>query len=143
MPAPGAFAEDKVINVPSEDAAMTAAIAKARATLSDFWKVFADPPAGTEGYSIKVAITDDDQTEYFWTSDVERRGDKIFATIANEPQMVGNVQAGQRIEVPESDIADWMFHRNGKIVGNETLRVLLGYMPEDEAAQWKAMLEEP
>ena len=138
-----AFAQDKVVIVPSEDAAMEAAIAKARAGLPDFWKAFANPASGTERYSIKVAIRDGDQTEHFWTSDVERQGDKIFATIANEPQMVGNVAEGQRIEVPEADISDWMFRRNGKIVGNETMRVLLNYMPAEEAAQYREMLEEP
>lgn len=140
---PTAFAEDKVVNVPSEDAAMNAAIAKARAGLPGFWEKLANPPADTERYSIKVAIKDGGQTEHFWTSDVERRDGKIFATIANAPEVVGNVQEGQRIEVPEADISDWMFQRNGKIVGNETMRVLLRYLPEDEAAQYRDMLEEP
>jgi uncharacterized protein YegJ (DUF2314 family) len=57
--------------------------------------------------------------------------------------MVGNVAEGQRIEVPETDISDWMFRRNGEIVGNETMRVLLNYMPAEEAAQYREMLEEP
>lgn len=122
---------------------MAAAIAKARAGLPDFWRALANPPAGTEGYSLKVAIHDGDQTEHFWTSDVEQKDTKIFATIANEPEMVGNVQEGQRIEVPEADISDWMSRRNGKIVGNETMRVLLDYMSQEEAAQYRAMLEEP
>jgi uncharacterized protein YegJ (DUF2314 family) len=137
------FAEDPVINVPSEDAAMNAAIAKARASLPAFWAAMTDPAPETEGYALKVEIRDGDQAEHFWTSDVQRQDGRITAVIANEPQIVGTVREGQRVEVPEADISDWMYMRKGKIVGNETLRVLLGYMPESEAAEWKAMLEEP
>ena len=140
---PAAFAEDKIISVPNEDAAMNAAIAKARARLPDFWEKLANPPTGTEGYSVKVAIRDGDRTEHFWTSDIERTGERISAVIANEPQTVTTVREGQRIDVPEADISDWMFMRNGKVVGNETLRVLLDYMPDEEAAQYRAVLEEP
>ncbi|WP_119391396.1 YegJ family protein [Taklimakanibacter lacteus] len=138
-----ALAEDAVINVPNEDEAMNAAIAKARAGLPAFWAALADPPAETEGYALKVAITDGDNVEHFWTADVRRDGEHITAVIANEPQTVSTVTQGQRVDVPDADISDWMYLRKGKIVGNETLRVLLGYMPEEEAAQWKAMLEEP
>ena len=122
---------------------MNAAIAKARAGLASFWTALANPALETEGYALKVAVKDGDQVEHFWTSDVRRDGDHITAVIANEPQIVSTVKEGQRIEVPDADISDWMYMRKGKIVGNETLRVLLGYMSEEEAAQWKAMLEEP
>jgi uncharacterized protein YegJ (DUF2314 family) len=137
------LAEDQVINVPSQDAAMNAAIAKARAGLPAFWTAIAEPAPGTESYAIKVRISEGDKVEHFWASDVQRQDGRITAVIANEPQIVGTVRVGQRIEVPEADISDWMYMRKGKIVGNETLRVLLGYMSADEAAQWKAMLEEP
>ena len=138
-----AFAEDPVIDVPREDAAMNAAMAKARAGLPAFWAALAHPAPDTERYSLKVAIKEGDKVEHFWTSDIERQGDRITAVIANEPDRITNVQMGQRINVPEGDISDWMYMRKGKIVGNQTLRVLLRYMPEDEAAKWKAMLEEP
>ena len=138
-----ALAEDPVINVPDEDAAMNAAIAKARAALPAFWAAMADPAPDTEGYALKVAIRDGDNVEHFWASDIQRQDGRISAVIANEPQTVRTVQEGQRIDVPESDISDWRYKRKGKIVGNETMRVLLNYMPAEEAAQYRAMLEQP
>jgi uncharacterized protein YegJ (DUF2314 family) len=138
---PLVHAEDRTIDVSSDDARMNAAIAKARASLPDFWKAWESPPNGTEGYSLKVKITDVFGSEHFWTDTIERADGHIYAIIANEPQTVKSIAAGQRIEVPEADISDWMYWRDGKIVGNETLRVLLQYMSKEEADYWRALLD--
>ena len=143
MPAPPANAEDKVIGVPSGDAEMAAAIAKARESLPDFWEAWAAPPQGTEGFSLKVRITDANGSEHFWTNTIERKDGHIFANIGNEPDTVQSVVAGQRIEIAEADISDWMYWHNGKIVGNETLRVLLKYMSKEDADYWRSLLETP
>jgi uncharacterized protein YegJ (DUF2314 family) len=102
-------AEDKVIGVRDDDAEMNAAITKARASLPDFWEAWAAPPEGTERFGLKVEITDPNGSEHFWTNTIERKDGRIYAIIANEPQIVKSVQEGQRIEVPEADISDWMY----------------------------------
>jgi uncharacterized protein YegJ (DUF2314 family) len=129
---PARAAEEKTILVPDGDPEMNAAIAKARGSLTRFWTALEVKPPGSENFSLKVAITDGDQVEHFLTVNVERKDGKIFADIDNEPQFVTNVAYGRRIEVPEADISDWMFWRNGKVVGGETLRVLLERMTPEE-----------
>ena len=43
---------------------------------------------------------------------------------------------GELAEFTEADISDWMFMRNGKIVGGETIRPLLKSMPKaDDSRQ--------
>lgn len=135
--------KDRVISVPTEDEAMNAAMAKARASLDRFWAAKDSPKADEEGFALKVRIEDDGQSEHFWLTDVKRDGGKLSGSINNDPQWVGNVKMGQRYEFKEADVSDWMFMRKGRIVGNETLRVLLGHMPAAEAAQYKRMLENP
>jgi uncharacterized protein YegJ (DUF2314 family) len=61
-------ANDKVAFVESGDPAMTRAFEKARATLDEFFVLAKSPREGTEGHSIKVALSDDKSTEYFWAS---------------------------------------------------------------------------
>lgn len=124
--------KERTVQVPEDDPEMNAAIAKARATIDRFWTAWELKPPGTENFSLKVAITDGDQVEHFLTSNIEKKDGKVFADIANEPQFVSTVTFGQRIEVPEADISDWMFWRNGKVVGGETLRVLLKRMSPEE-----------
>jgi uncharacterized protein YegJ (DUF2314 family) len=135
--------KDKVVNVAADDQEMNAAIAKARATLPVFWKSFERPGAGEDSFGLKVRISDSNGTEHFWVVEIEKKNGKIFGEINNDPETVKSVKLGQRIEVRDDQISDWTFTRNGKIVGNHTLRPLLKKMPSREANRLRSMLEEP
>lgn len=135
--------KDATVDVAGDDKEMTEAIAAARRTLPDFWRTYAAPMGGERGFALKVAIRDGEATEHFWVADLERRNDKILATINNDPDTVSNVKLGQRIEVIEADITDWLYLRNGKMVGNHTVRALFKTMTPEEVARIKAMMETP
>lgn len=136
--------DSSYIKVPNRDPAMEDAKAKARATLPQFWAKLERPGPGEEGFSLKVALPYSPRdTEHIWTKDVERKDGKITGVINNRPRDVKTVRLGQRIEIREEQISDWMFMRSGKMVGNYTLRPLLGRMPPADAARYRAMLEDP
>jgi uncharacterized protein YegJ (DUF2314 family) len=135
--------DGQVVSVAADDKEMSEAIATARRTLPEFWGLHAAPTRGESGFALKVAIREGEATEHFWVVDVERRNDKIFATINNEPDTVSTVTFGQRLEIVGADITDWMLLRNGKIVGNHTVRPLFKAMPPEEVARIKAMMESP
>jgi uncharacterized protein YegJ (DUF2314 family) len=42
-----------------------------------------------------------------------------------------------------ANISDWLYMRDGKMVGNETLRPLLKTMPADEAEKLRSMMASP
>ncbi len=134
---------DTVINVADDDPEMLAAVAKARGTLPDFWKVFDKPEHGESGFSLKVKITDKRGTEHFWVIDLQKQDGKIMGKINNDPEIVANVKLGERIEIPEADISDWLYMRDDKMVGNETIRPLLKKMPVDEAKKMKSIMANP
>lgn len=138
-----ANSDDPVTSIPHDDAEMNAAIAKARETLPKFWAAFDHPEPGQDMFSLKVKITDGKEVEHFWTEKVEKKDGKIFATIGNDAELVHNVKMGDRIEVPESDISDWFYLQNRKMVGNYTIRVLFKHMPPEEVAKYKAILADP
>jgi uncharacterized protein YegJ (DUF2314 family) len=143
-PLPAAAQDSSYVKVPNQDREMEDAQAEARATLGQFWEKLANPGAGEEGFALKVALPyGDNNTEHIWTKDIERKDGKITAVISNVPRDAKNVRAGQRIEVAEGQISDWMFVRKGKIVGNYTMRPLLKRMPPQDAARYRAMLENP
>ena len=139
----GSRLDDGAVSVATGDKEMSEAIAAARRTLPEFWRTYAAPTRGETGFALKVAIRDGEATEHFWAVDIERRNDKILATINNEPETVSTVTFGQRLEVPEADVTDWMFVRNGKFVGNYTVRPLFKTMPPEDVARIKAMMESP
>ena len=134
---------DKTISVEDDNAEMNAAIAKARETLPQFWQVFAKPERGESDFALKVKITDSNGTEHFWANEIKREDGKITATINNDPNIVKTVKLGSRIELPEGDISDWMYMRDGKMVGNHTLKPLLKHMSDDDVDKLKSLMADP
>jgi uncharacterized protein YegJ (DUF2314 family) len=135
--------KDKVISIEDSDPEMNAAIAKARETLPQFWQVFDKPEHGETNFSIKVQITDKKGVEHFWTTKIEKRDGKIWGTINNDPDIVASVKFGERIAIPEADISDWLYMRNGKMVGNRTIVPLLKQMTQKDAEKMRKLMAEP
>lgn len=140
---PACSKKDKVFNVEANDPEMIAAIAKARETLPQFWQVFDKRALGESDFSLKVKITDENGTEHFWATDIERRDGKTLGTINNDPGIVASVKLGDRIDILDVDISDWLYIRDGKMVGNETLKPLLKSMPPAESERLKSMMANP
>jgi uncharacterized protein YegJ (DUF2314 family) len=135
--------DDQTIGVSENDAEMNAAIAKARDSLTNFWQIYEKRSHGESDFSLKVKVLDKEKVEYFWVVDIERIDGKIFGTINNDPDIVQNVKLGDRINVNEADISDWLYLQNKKMVGNYTLRVLFKQMPKQEVEKYKQMLADP
>jgi len=138
-------AQDRTIDVAKGDPEMAAAMGKARASFPEFLAALDNPPPGVEGFALKVAIPYNTTggNEHFWLNEVARKGNRFVGKINNQPNHAKHVKMGQRYEFGEADISDWMFMRNGKMVGNETMRPLLKRMPAAQAAQYKALMEKP
>lgn len=134
---------DTAVNVADDDPEMLAAIAEARRTLPGFWAVFEKAEPGDSDFALKVRVAHRTGAEHLWVTDIARRDGKILGTINNDPTVVASVKLGDRIEILESDISDWTYLRNGKIVGNRTIRVLFKQMPATEVERIKRMLADP
>jgi uncharacterized protein YegJ (DUF2314 family) len=135
--------EPSPITVTAIDAEMQAAVAAARNSLNQFWATQEHPGPKERGFALKVAIIDGDKEEHFWLTDVKRDAQTISGVIDNTPALVENVKAGERVEFTEDQIADWVFMRNGKMVGNETMRPLLKRMKPAQAERFRSLYERP
>ena len=131
--------------VEDTDPDMAAAIAKAQATLPQFWQVFDKREHGESNFVLVVRITDKGRIEHFQTTDFERRDGKTMVTISNVPKIVASVKLGDRIEIPAADITDWQYMRGGKYVGMTTFKVRLKHMhwPADQVEQIKKTMADP
>ena len=134
-----------IIDVANGDPEMAAAIGKARATLPAFWASYAAPKASEDGFSLKVRFaTGGSRGEHVWMAEVKKLdGGRYSARFANQPRDLPGKRAGDLMQFAEADITDWMFMRNGKIVGGETIRPLLKRMPKADADALRARLETP
>lgn len=129
--------DDKVVNVARDDPDMAAAIAQARAGLDQFLALSDAPPAGTADYKLKVEVKDGDTSEHFWIIPFHKTASGFAGTLANEPQAVHNVVAGQELEFTRDDISDWGYTKNGRQVGSFTVCVLFKTMSKEEVAYYR------
>ncbi|RNF86161.1 YegJ family protein [Montanilutibacter psychrotolerans] len=144
-PAPATLAEraqaDEVALVSAEDAGMRAAFAQARASLDGFLALaLAKPaPAGLGDFAVKVPISQDGATEYFWLSDLSVDGDGYSALIANRPEVVTRVAQGQRHRFARADIVDWTYTDadTRRMHGNFTACALLAKESPAQAEEFR------
>jgi uncharacterized protein YegJ (DUF2314 family) len=137
-----AFADDKTVPVSKDDAEMNSAIARARSTLPKFWAHLAKPRYGEELFALKLGLTDGTSVEHFWCGQIEGNSKSATCVIDNDPEVVMTVKAGDRVAVKPQEISDWMISKGGKILGGETIRVLLPRLNNAEADDLRATLSE-
>ena len=118
-----------VTEVEFDDKEMAAAIDDARASLAAFIERLKNPRPTDESFSVKKKISDGKAVEHLWITDVSYSDGKFTGILNEEPQSVRNVVFGQEVTVEETEILDWMYLDDGKLIGNYTLRVFLERMP--------------
>ena len=84
----------------------------------------------------KQYIVDGDKVEHVWIRGVTFDGKNFHGKVDNEPVDVSNVHDGQRVTVAPQDIDDWMFLKDGKLIGAYTTRVLCARMTPQEKAEF-------
>jgi uncharacterized protein YegJ (DUF2314 family) len=130
-----------VVSVPTKDNAMAVAIAQAQASLQQFWDIQAKADPANSDYAVKIRYaTRNSDGEHIWANAVVRAGNNVSATINNQPRDIPKLRKGQRVTVPISRVTDWMYIRDGKIQGGQTIRALLPLLPPDQAAELKGRL---
>ncbi|KYG97783.1 DUF2314 domain-containing protein [Bradyrhizobium sp. DOA1] len=133
-----------IVTVPTADAEMNAAIERGRATLSTFWSSYGTPKPSEAGHALKVRFSTRKGGEHIWVGDVKKQPDGTFSgLLANEPRDLPGKRAGDKVAFGEADISDWMFTRNGKIVGGETIKPTLKSLPKADADAIRARMEQP
>ena len=145
-PAPEVSAEDRspIVDVRTGDPEMNAAIARARGTLPTFWASYESPKPSEAGHSLKVHFLTRRGGEHIWMAEVKKKPDGTYTGLfANEPRDLPGKRAGDLVKFTEADISDWMFMRNGKIVGGETIKPTLKSLPKADADALRARMEQP
>jgi uncharacterized protein YegJ (DUF2314 family) len=140
------MAEDPpIVKVTSADVDMNAAIARARDTLPTFWASYDTPKPSETGHGLKVRFAvGPDRFEHIWMSEVEKLPDGNFSgRFANQPSDLPDKNEGDQVEFKQADITDWLFIRNGKVVGGESIKLLLKSMPKEQADAMRAQMEQP
>ncbi len=123
------------MEVKDNDKAMDGAVDHAQKSLGFFIAALAKKRSGDERFEIKKGFVDGDVVEHLWIDHLVWDGQKFRGRINNEPADVKNVHLGQSVVVNPRDVSDWMFVKDGKLMGGYTTRVLYGRLsPQQKAA---------
>lgn len=128
--------EDKVTYVADDDTRMNAAIDKAHSTVDAFIAALKMPKPSQSAFAVKMPFTDGGKIEHIWLSPVTYDGSNFHGTVSNEPEDITTVKLGQEVSVSLSNISDWMYIEDDKLVGGETLRVLRDTLSPAERAEF-------
>lgn len=127
---------DDIAIIERGNAEMEIAYKRARETLPQFLKLAQAPLPNTSGFAVKVGIPygNRNDAEFFWIAPFKPQGDKYIGIIGNTPRLAKTVKQGQAIEFAETEIVDWTYLENGKMIGNYTACALLKREPPQQAA---------
>ncbi|HEY4256149.1 MAG TPA: DUF2314 domain-containing protein [Candidatus Udaeobacter sp.] len=120
--------------VSDNDKQMDRAVENAQRTLGFFIAALKAKQGGDTVFEIKKGFIDGDKVEHLWMKRITYDGKNFHGEIDNRPREVNNVHLGQRFTVAPEAVSDWMFLKDGKLIGGYTTRVLYARLsPEDKA----------
>ena len=129
----------EIFQVEASDPEMNTAKAKAVASLPTFYRALAAPAADEGEFMIKFDIVPGPEAEFVWANRLDRSSRPMTGILLNTPEH-SSAKPGDRVKIAEADIVDWTYRKSGVMQGGFTNRVLLGRMPADEAAAYRAYL---
>ncbi|MGI8436907.1 MAG: YegJ family protein [Chthoniobacterales bacterium] len=109
---------------------------KAQRALGFFMAALRAKKPGDSSFEIKKGFMDGENYEHLWITDVTYDGKNFHGTIDNKPVDVKNVHLGQRVTVKPGDVSDWMFVKNGDLMGGYTTRVLYARLSKEQKAEF-------
>ena len=127
---------DEVARIEKGNPDMAEAFRRARETLPQFLKLAMAPPPNAGGFAVKIGIPYNDRrdAEFFWITPFKPQGDKYVGNINNTPRSAKTVKLGQTIEFAGTEIVDWLYQQDGKMIGNFSACALLKREPPQQAA---------
>ena len=132
------------VAIVADDPSMAAAIESAQSHLPRVFGAVMDADGKAHpALTLRVAFPVEDGAEIIWVANVARAGTRFTAIFANQPLHLAGLAAGDAMTFDEDMIADWGLAGDaGRLLGHYTTGVLLETMPQDQAAQIRALLSE-
>ena len=117
---------DAVAAVDASDRELQAARERAKRRLAELKPSLADGYDVDETLLVKAPFrTTDGGTEWMWVEMVSWKGSRIDGILQNEPEQVPSLRGGERVQVAEDDVFDFIHRRpDGTVEGNETSKVI-------------------
>jgi len=126
--------DGNIVYSTTDDLELQKAFEQAQTSLNYFFKTANNPPQDTQAFSVKVALSDKTNTEYFWIYPFSKTTGGFSGKVVAQAKIIDNIIKGERVEFNRGQIVDWTFEDTvtNKMHGNFTACVkLLRVAPEN------------
>jgi uncharacterized protein YegJ (DUF2314 family) len=133
---------------PGDDAAMLAAYKNAQDNFKYFWRELSweyrriipalDMAAVKVAFMQDVPGEDEPLVEHMWVNEIDFDGDTITGVLINTPNDLTNIENGDEVTIPLTQISDWLIICEGKPYGGYTMQVMRAQMDEEEREEHDA-----
>ncbi len=120
-----AAANVPVVNASDDDPRIKAAVATAKKTWPDFVKAFNAKAANTESFGVKFPFPADARQEFMWIEVTSVDEGFVSGRLANDPVWCKDLKLGDEVRKKITELADWMYLKDGELVGGFSVKVLL------------------
>jgi uncharacterized protein YegJ (DUF2314 family) len=121
---------------PQDDGELARIAEAARNSLPVFFRRLQSPLPGDGNFRIKYPLKADPRSgfsrEQVWLSGIRFKDGRYFGVVASAPYYISGLSRGDTIPFDVEEITDWMFTRQGKIIGGRSIKLLLDQIPEHE-----------
>lgn len=125
------------VDVKDDDAAMNAAIAKAKATSAGFITAFHAQKSGTKDFFVKKPYrTPKGSQEHMWIEIHEEHDGVLKGVVANDAEETREVKMGDEVTLSISEISDWKYQDGKKLIGGYTIRYFVDRMSPKEREEF-------
>jgi len=108
----------------------------ARNTISSFFlhlgRKGAEEQSFCVKYSFDTAADSRIAAEQIWLTGVHFKNGNYYGVLANNPQFLDGRKKGDTVIFSADSVTDWMYVRDGKIIGGYSIKYLLEKIPEDQ-----------
>ena len=116
---------------------------EAQAGLSVFFRHLTAAGEGEGGFCVKYPFVADSggvDSEQVWLTGIRFRNNRYYGKLANTPIHVSGLKKGGTVSFIPDNITDWMFVKDGKIVGGQSIKYLLEKIPENRRSEGQNQL---
>jgi uncharacterized protein YegJ (DUF2314 family) len=110
--------------------------ANARDTLPLFFRHLLRPAKDESDFSVKYPFRADIGSgfsmEQLWLKNITFKDGVYYGVLANNPFYIASMKKDDTVSFSADEITDWMYVKNGKIVGGLSIKYLLEQIPEHE-----------
>jgi uncharacterized protein YegJ (DUF2314 family) len=121
----------------------------AQERLAEFTRKLRNPADDEYNFQVKYPFASDPGSEYthehLWIKDIEFKDGKFHGTLSNSPLYIQGLALGDRVEFFLDDISDWMYMKQGRIQGGQSIKYLIEKIPpadrDDALRQYLELFE--